>query len=61
MAASLENGRFLIFAVNLIKSPSRLLMLGVSDIQINRQNLCLKRCLRDFTAGPGLLLLALSY
>ena len=29
-------------------------MLEVSYTQINRQNLCLKRCIRDFMAGPGL-------
>ena len=54
MAAILENGQFLSFAVNRIKTPSRILMLEVSCIQINRQNLCLKRCVRDFIAGPAL-------
>ena len=54
MAAILENDRFLSFAVNWIKTPSRILMLGVSYIQINLQHLCLKRCIRDFMVGPGL-------
>ena len=44
------------FRCKLNKTPSRMLMLEVSYIQINRQNLCLKRCIRDFMAGPGLLL-----
>ena len=54
MAAILENGRFLRFAVNWIKTPSKILMLEVSYTQIHRQNLCLKRCIQDFMAGPGL-------
>ena len=50
----MENSRFLSFAVNLIKTPSRILMLEVSCIQITRQNHCLKICIRDLMAGPGL-------
>ena len=29
-------------------------MVEVSYIQIHRHNLCLKSCIRDFMAGPGL-------
>ena len=53
MAAILENGRFRSYAVNK-KTPSRLLMLEVSCIQINCQNVCPMKCIRDFMAGPGL-------
>ena len=55
MADILENGQFLFYAVKCTKTHNRILMLEVSYIKNNCQNICLKICIRDFVARLGLL------